>query len=48
MDREENKVEESPKKNKLFPEVYAPLNYIMIKKHMNKNRSIKRNRKKRR
>ena len=27
MDREENKVEESPKKNKLFPEVYAPLNY---------------------
>ena len=31
MDREENKVEESPKKNKLFPEVYAPLNYIIPK-----------------
>ena len=31
MDREENKVEESPKKNKLFPEVYAPVNYIIPK-----------------
>lgn len=38
MDREENKVEESPKKNKLFPEVYAPLNYIIPKETSQKRR----------